>query len=438
MATITTGIESPQKTYTISPSGGDFQTIQAALDAHPTADTMFIVYPGTYTDDTINFTANNQYVIGAQSAAPKVVLIEKASTICDFGAFTGGVIKNIKMVMTLVSTTPYFTVTGTGSCNFKFCHTECKTSQDITGDGCGCYYSTGTIKIVKGSIVYNHTGTRGGSGKKAVLVGTGSDFTIDDVTFTVTGSGTSSSMSAVRNNLAGTVRVDKCDINVTDAGATACYGIATIGGSGKDEIFYNEMHISNTGSGHKAIGLYADGSATGLEYRSMFNHIHTEAGGGGGATAQAFVVNNSDTTLISQFDDIISDTDVTNNGTYTYVNSGSDGIFCTSGSCPSRIWTATTDATPDINADAYDVVTITALGAAITDVNMSGTPTNFQKLTFRILDDGTARAIAWGSDFEDNGAVLPTTTVISKLLTVGFIYDTVSSKWGCVAVANET
>jgi len=103
-----------------------------------------------------------------------------------------------------------------------------------------------------------------------------------------------------------------------------------------------------------------------------------------------------------------------------------------------RVKTFTSDATPDIDSDDYDAVTITAQDAAITDVNMSGTETNFQKILFRIKDDGTARAIAWGSDFEDAGAVLPTTTVISKLLTVGFIYNTVTSKWGCVAVANET
>ena len=103
-----------------------------------------------------------------------------------------------------------------------------------------------------------------------------------------------------------------------------------------------------------------------------------------------------------------------------------------------RVWTAANDATPDIDSDDYDAVTITAASAAITDVNMTGTETNFQKIIFRIKDDGTARAITWGDDFEDAGVALPTTTVISKLLTVGFIYNTVTSKWGCVAVGNET
>ena len=103
-----------------------------------------------------------------------------------------------------------------------------------------------------------------------------------------------------------------------------------------------------------------------------------------------------------------------------------------------RVKTFTSDATPDIDSDDYDAVTITAQAAAITDVNVTGTPTNFQKLLFRIKDNATARAITWGDDFEDAGVALPTTTVVSKLLTVGFIYNTVTSKWGCVAVGNET
>jgi len=102
-----------------------------------------------------------------------------------------------------------------------------------------------------------------------------------------------------------------------------------------------------------------------------------------------------------------------------------------------RVKTFASDATPDVDSDDYDAVTITAQAVAITDVNVTGTPTNFQKLIFRILDNGTARAITWGSDFQAMGVALPTTTTASKVLTVGFIYDTVDSKWGCVAVADE-
>src|SRR3990167_2594466 len=104
-----------------------------------------------------------------------------------------------------------------------------------------------------------------------------------------------------------------------------------------------------------------------------------------------------------------------------------------------RVTTITTHATPTINTDNCDVVTITALGEAITSMttNLSGTPTNFQTLIFRILDDGTGRAITWGASFQAMGVALPTTTTASKVLTVGFIYDSVDAKWGCVASVTE-
>lgn len=104
-----------------------------------------------------------------------------------------------------------------------------------------------------------------------------------------------------------------------------------------------------------------------------------------------------------------------------------------------RVTSITSSATPTINTDNCDAVTITALAAAITSMttNLSGTPTNFQKLIIRIKDNGTARAITWGASFEAKGVALPTTTTISKVLTVGFLWDSVTSKWGCIAAVNE-
>lgn len=104
-----------------------------------------------------------------------------------------------------------------------------------------------------------------------------------------------------------------------------------------------------------------------------------------------------------------------------------------------RAGTVASSGTPTINTDTVDAFSITALAAAITSMttNLTGTPTDFQKLIIRIKDNGTARAITWGASFEAAGVALPTTTVISKRLTVGFLYDTVTSKWGCVASAQE-
>lgn len=101
-----------------------------------------------------------------------------------------------------------------------------------------------------------------------------------------------------------------------------------------------------------------------------------------------------------------------------------------------RITTITSSATPTINTDNCDCVTITALAAAITSMttNLSGTPNNFDRLIIRFKDDGTARGITWGASFASSQATLPTTTVINKVLTVGLIWDSVQTKWICLAV----
>ena len=52
---------------------------------------------------------------------------------------------------------------------------------------------------------------------------------------------------------------------------------------------------------------------------------------------------------------------------------------------------------------------------------LSGTPVDGQTLRVWTTDNGTARAIAWGNSFEASTVALPTTTVISTRLDVGFL-----------------
>jgi hypothetical protein len=102
--------------------------------------------------------------------------------------------------------------------------------------------------------------------------------------------------------------------------------------------------------------------------------------------------------------------------------------------------TITSSATPTIHVGSTDVFTITAQAEAITSftTNLIGTGKAGQKLIIRILDNGTARAITWGASFASRGATLPTTTVLSKYLYVGLIYNSVTSTWDCVATSQET
>jgi len=101
-----------------------------------------------------------------------------------------------------------------------------------------------------------------------------------------------------------------------------------------------------------------------------------------------------------------------------------------------RVATVTSSATPTINTDNVDVYGLTAQAVDITSftTNLSGTPTNGQLLRIYIV--GTAaRAIAWGSSFEASTTALPTTTVLTNRLDVGFVWNAATSKWRCLAYA---
>lgn len=101
-----------------------------------------------------------------------------------------------------------------------------------------------------------------------------------------------------------------------------------------------------------------------------------------------------------------------------------------------RVGTTTSHATPTINTDNVDFYSLTAQAEAITSftTNLSGTPTENQTLWIAIT--GTAaRAITWGASFEASTVALPTTTVTTARLDVGFVWNTVTSKWRCIASA---
>ena len=102
-----------------------------------------------------------------------------------------------------------------------------------------------------------------------------------------------------------------------------------------------------------------------------------------------------------------------------------------------RVLSVTQAAVPTFNTDNADIISITGLAQAITSMttNQTGTPVAGDVLIVEITDNGTARAITWGTKFEASPvASLPTTTVISTLLTATFRWNAATSKWRCVSV----
>jgi len=84
-----------------------------------------------------------------------------------------------------------------------------------------------------------------------------------------------------------------------------------------------------------------------------------------------------------------------------------------------------------------DEVVVTAQAVALALANPTGTAVQGQSLIIRIKDNGTARAITYDTQYRAIGVTLPTTTVISKTVYLGFIYNSTDTKWDCIGVSQQ-
>lgn len=98
----------------------------------------------------------------------------------------------------------------------------------------------------------------------------------------------------------------------------------------------------------------------------------------------------------------------------------------------------TTDTGTSLSVATCDLFVVTAQAGALKFNNPGGTPVQGQKLMIRIKDDGTARALTYDTQFNaSTDLALPSTTVLSKELYMGFIFNSTSTKWTLLAVLNN-
>lgn len=107
-------------------------------------------------------------------------------------------------------------------------------------------------------------------------------------------------------------------------------------------------------------------------------------------------------------------------------------------SIPPRSDSVFTSPTPAIDTDLTDFFFINRLSEPIQSftMNLSGDPVEGQRLTIRILDDGTPRVISWGSSFASREATLPTTTSASTYLYIELVYNAITSTWDCLSTGD--
>ncbi len=91
--------------------------------------------------------------------------------------------------------------------------------------------------------------------------------------------------------------------------------------------------------------------------------------------------------------------------------------------------------TPDVSQ--FDLYAFTALAATLAINAPTGSPSDGQRLTFRILDNGTPRTLNWNGTYTAIGVTLPTTTTANKTSYIGCIYNLSATRWDVIAVATQ-
>ncbi len=117
----------------------------------------------------------------------------------------------------------------------------------------------------------------------------------------------------------------------------------------------------------------------------------------------------------------------TTNGTATLTNKRIDPRMVSASSAASL--------TPDVSA--ADIYAYTALAEGLTINAPTGTPVDGSKLVFRILDNGTSRALTWNGTYTQIGVTLPTATTANKTTYVGCIYNAYNARWDVLAVSTQ-
>lgn len=117
----------------------------------------------------------------------------------------------------------------------------------------------------------------------------------------------------------------------------------------------------------------------------------------------------------------------TGSGTATLTNKRIDPRFSSTAS--------TATLTPDISS--FDKYNLTAQAVNLTVAAPTGTPVDGNRLTIRILDNGTTRTISWNATYTVIGTTLPTATTANKMIYVGCIYNAANTRWDVIAVATQ-
>ena len=363
-----------QNTVEISPTGGDYHTIQSALTANATEYTLFLVYPGVYADDTIHFTANNQSVIGLDNSTTQI-LRSTSTNIVDFSTFTGCVLNRITAKITGATTSAH-TLTGSsgniivndctlGMTNASYTGAVQPTVINIAGGG--------TCEVKFGFINYSNPVAQAGVIKAAIRIAAGCYVRLRRGDVQINGAGASAGTTLSLSAGSGRITATRTTLSITDTACDDVVGFYLNGTSSNDAVTNCDLTV--TGGTNRATGIWNASTGTVI---STANIITVTAPGG---TAKSYI---NQGTLHTTFDIINAADGHTNSGTLAAINSPSPGNLYVTGT-----GVYVSDMNP-MRLQSYDAITADANSAQLMQVDLS---TNKFPLPYGIFKDGANREV---------------------------------------------
>jgi len=368
-------LDEPNRTYTIAESGGDYTSIQSALDAHPES-ALFLVYPGTYVDDTISFTASKQTI--KNTGKPNTAIVTNANTIVIAGDYKAVVVADMNLQINPVDTQSLATVQN-GELRIRNSRLQLNATTNIAGadqPNIIQVTGTGTATSKEGEFYYYHSGdTTNGIKAMFDMDGTGDIIIKRPCATNMDNSGTALATTLFVDDGNGDILItDICESTVKDTEASIVAGLGYIGGSG-DQEFHNIILNIVGGGSNNCYAIYNAGTGS---IKSTYGDYDISDC----ANNYTFFTGVNAITE-SDFDNVDGSSGITGTGILKTVSSYEDGNFTVSDTI-----TATKLFVHDITINNSDPM-IKFYNQSTHTYDIGTTPSG----TFAILDIGTTTQI---------------------------------------------
>lgn len=341
----------------VAKTGAPYSTISSALAVATDNDTI-AVYPGTYTE-TLTIADHSLTIIG-MGDYNTVIVTQANANVVNFGGYAGVTFRNMAFTVT-AATTAISTVTGAlGTATFENCHLAMTSATAIVAasqPSVGSLTAGGTLKVEGGYFTYAHTGVCGGTAIKAAFTtANAGTIRLNGLTAsTIVNSGTSLTGTTFSDAAtSGNAWIAKSEISVTDPDTTSVAGLAYLTGTGILHQFALNK-VSATATNNTAYGFYAANTVT----VSRFWHNRMLITDTAGLSYSYFI--GAAATVYDEFSYISAADGASGTGTYTYVNSASDGRLNLSGDIAYGSGTVHSGDFPDFDAAESQVLNITGL-----------------------------------------------------------------------------